>query len=195
MARAVADDLGNPDFVVIARTDGLSAIDAPEPARGMELAIACGLAYLDSGVPDLLWCEFPTAERGPTETFCSEIRRRFPKARFAFNYSSSFKWYNEKKPITWDELGELGVGFIFITLALQHAAGHGMSVLLHDLKKSKEQGYMSLQRKEWAEDADIPTKSHHLFSGVPYHQHVGHEYGATRLSEDLDEELEVSKVV
>jgi hypothetical protein len=70
-----------------------------------------------------------------------------------------------------------------------------MSVLLHDLKKSKEQGYMSLQRKEWADDADIPTKSHHLFTGVPYHQHLGHEYGATRLSEDLDEELETSKVV
>jgi hypothetical protein len=70
-----------------------------------------------------------------------------------------------------------------------------MSVLLHDLKKSKEHGYMALQRKEWAEDADIPTKSHHLFTGVPYHQHVGHDYGATRLSEDLDEELEVSKVV
>ena len=30
MARAVADDCGNPDFVIIARTDGLSAVDAPE---------------------------------------------------------------------------------------------------------------------------------------------------------------------
>src|SRR3954471_15745514 len=30
MMRAVADDLGNQDFVVIARTDGLSAIDAPQ---------------------------------------------------------------------------------------------------------------------------------------------------------------------
>src|SRR5947208_14928049 len=39
MARNVADDLGNPDFVIIARTDGLSAVDAPEPARGMQLAI------------------------------------------------------------------------------------------------------------------------------------------------------------
>src|SRR3954451_3672582 len=29
MARHVAEDCGNPDFVVIARTDGLSAIDAP----------------------------------------------------------------------------------------------------------------------------------------------------------------------
>jgi hypothetical protein len=70
-----------------------------------------------------------------------------------------------------------------------------MSVLLDDLKNSKEHGYMELQRKEWANDADIPTRSHHLFTGVPYHQHVGQEYGATRLSEDMDEHLEMSKVV
>jgi hypothetical protein len=30
---------------------------------------------------------------------------------------------------------------------------------------------------------------------VPYHQHVGQQYGATRLSEEMDEHLEVSKVV
>jgi hypothetical protein len=30
---------------------------------------------------------------------------------------------------------------------------------------------------------------------VPYHQHVGQQYGATRLSEQIDEHLEVSKVV
>jgi isocitrate lyase len=195
MMRATADDLGQKDFVVIARTDGVSATEAPESKRGIGLAIERGLRYMDSGVPDLLWCEFPTAERGPTERFCTEIRKRFPKARFAFNYSSSFKWFNEKDPMTWDDLAELGVGFIFITLALQHAAGHGMSVLLEDLKRQKQDGYMTLQRKEWAEGHDIPTRSHHLFTGVPYHQHLGQAYGATRLGDSVDEHLEVSKVV
>jgi hypothetical protein len=70
-----------------------------------------------------------------------------------------------------------------------------MSVLLDGLKQSKEQGYMALQRKEWAEGVDVPTRSHHLFTGVPYHQHVGQEYGATRLGESVDDHLEVSKVV
>src|SRR5436190_19778036 len=79
MMRAVADDLGNGDFVVIARTDGLSAIDAPEPERGIDLAIERGLRYLDSGIPDLLWCEFPTADREPVEQFTTAIRRRFPE--------------------------------------------------------------------------------------------------------------------
>src|SRR6184192_271962 len=68
MARAVADDLGNRDFVIIARTDGLSAVDAPESLRHMDLAVERGLRYLDSGIPDMLWCEFPTSDRGAVET-------------------------------------------------------------------------------------------------------------------------------
>src|SRR5436853_3209503 len=91
MARAVANDLGNDDLVIIARTDGLSAVDAPESLRHMELAVDRGLRYLDSGVPDMLWCEFPTSEREPVQTFTEQIRKRFPEARFAFNWSSSFK--------------------------------------------------------------------------------------------------------
>jgi isocitrate lyase len=195
MMRAVADDLGNEDFVVIARTDGLSAVDAPEPARGMELAIDRGLRYLDSGVPDLLWCEFPTADREPVETFTTEIRKRFPDARFAFNYSSSFKWFNEPDPFTFAQLGELGVGFIFITLGGQHATGHGLSVLLQAMAEGQERGYHELQRKEWAPDAAIPTRSHHQFSGVPYHHLLGKAYDAARLGSEFVEELPDDKVV
>jgi hypothetical protein len=70
-----------------------------------------------------------------------------------------------------------------------------MSTLLEGLKHDKEEGYMALQRNEWADGAKIPTRSHHLFTGVPYHHHVGHVYGASRLSEEMDDHVEVSKVV
>src|SRR6187551_2853205 len=73
MMRAVADDLGREDFTVIARTDGLSAIDAPEQARGLDLAIDRACRYLETGIPDLVWCEFPTSDRGPVETFAAEV--------------------------------------------------------------------------------------------------------------------------
>jgi len=89
MARAVADDLGNDDFVIIARTDGISAVDAPETQRGLELATERALRYLDSGVPDLVWCEFPTADRGPVEEWASAVRRRFPEAAFALIVTSN----------------------------------------------------------------------------------------------------------
>jgi isocitrate lyase len=195
MVRSVADDLGDTDFVVIARTDGLSAVDAPESARGMDLAIERGLRYLDTGIPDLLWCEFPTSDRLPLETFTSGIRKRFPHARFAFNYSSSFKWFNETRPLTFDELGAMGVKFLFITLGGQHASSYGLSVLLKDMAERREAGYIDLQKKEWAPDVDIPTRSHHFFSGVPYHHMMGKIYNAARLGREFAEDLPSEKVV
>ncbi len=195
MMRAVADDLGNRDFVIVARTDGVSATEAPESTRGLDLAIERGLRYLDSGVPDLLWCEFPTAERGPTEKFHEEIRKRFPEAQFGFNYSSSFKWMNEADPMTWDQLAAMGVKFIFITLAAQHAMGHGMSQMLEDLKARHHQGYIELQQKEWAANGPVPTRSHHLFSGVPYHHLMGEALGSTRFGKAVDQGLEHARVV
>src|SRR5207253_8741078 len=173
MARAVAEDLGRDDFVVIARTDAVSAVDAPEKTRGLDLAIERALRYLDSGAPDLVWCEFPNSDREPTERFAEQVRRRFPDAKLAFNWSSSFKWFNDPSPISFAELGELGYKFLFITLAAQHAMGYAFSKLLQGLSEEQERAYVALQRKEWATDDDIPTKSHHLFTGVPYHQVLG----------------------
>jgi isocitrate lyase len=195
MARAVADDLGNRDFVIIARTDGLSAVDAPEPLRHMELAVDRGLRYLDSGIPDLLWCEFPTADRGAVETFTERITKRFPDACFAFNWSSSFKWFSEPDPMTFAELGEMGVKFIFITLGAQHAEGLGLSVLLQAMSKDQQDGYIALQRKEFEKGQDFPTKSHHFFSGVPYHHLVGKAYDAARLGQEFVETLPEDRVV
>lgn len=195
MARAVADDLGNEDFVLIARTDGISAVDAPESARGLDLAIERGLRYLDTGLPDLLWCEFPTSDRGPVERFTGEVRRRFPDARFAFNWSSSFKWYNDPRPLTFAELGEMGVGFVFITLGAQHATGLGLSRLLAAMAAREEQGYIELQRREWDEAADVPTRSHHSFTGVPYHHLLGEAFDAARLGARFVEVLPEERVV
>ena len=161
----------------------------------MALAVDRGLRYLDSGIPDLVWCEFPTSERGPVETFTTEIRKRFPDARFAFNYSSSFKWFNDADPLTFDELGEMGVRFLFITLGGQHAAGYGLSTLLAGLRDRKQDAYIDLQRLEWAEGSDIPTRSHHQFTGVPYHHLVGSAYDAARLGTEFVEELSDARVV
>jgi 2-methylisocitrate lyase-like PEP mutase family enzyme len=195
MARAVADDCGNEDFVIIARTDGISAVDAPEAKRGIDLAVERALRYLDTGIPDLLWCEFPTSDRAPVETFAEAVRRRFPDARFAFNWSSSFKWFKDADPVTFAELGELGFAFIFITLGGQHAMGRGLSQLLERMGDVQEQGYVELQREEWADGTEFPTRSHHLFSGVPYHHLVGKAYDAARLGHEFVEELSDEKVV
>ena len=186
MARAVTDDLGS-DMAIIARTDGMSAVDAPETTRGLDLAIERALRYLDSGVPDLVWCETPTSARAPIERFATEVRRRFPEARLAFNYSSSFRWDKDPDPITFDELGDMGYRFIFITLAAQHSASLGIARLFRGLRERGNDAYVALQREEWAE-ADLPTKSHHFFTGVPYHQLLGEEYGSSRLGREVKED-------
>ena len=190
MAKAVAADLGRPDFVVIARTDAVSAVDAPEPTRGLDLAIDRALRYLESGAPDLVWAEFPNADRGPTERFAEEVHRRFPDAPLAFNWSSSFKWFNEADPTGFRELGDLGYRFIFITLAAQHAMGYAFSKLLQGLAADDEGAYIELQRKEWSTGEDIPTRSHHLFTGVPYHQVMGEVLGASRLGKFDEQKAE-----
>src|SRR5205809_624628 len=184
-----------PVVVDIARTDGVSAVDAPEKSRGIELAIERALRYLDSGIPDLLWCEFPTSEREPVERFADQVRRRFPEARFAFNWSSSFKWFNDPDPITFAQLGDLGYRFLFITLGAQHAMAHGLSTLLQGMSETQEQAYIELQRKEWEKGADLPSKSHHFFSGVPYHQLVGESFGGSRLGTKFQEKLAEERVV
>jgi len=181
--------------VIIARTDGISAVDAPESARGLDLAIDRSLHYLDSGVPDLVWCEFPTADRGPVEEWATQVRKRFPDAKFAFNWSSSFKWFKDPDPMTFAELGDLGFKFIFITLGGQHAMGQGFSELLAAMADRQEQGYIELQRREWEEGKDIPTRSHHQFSGVPYHHLMGEEYSSARLGREFVEKLPEDKVV
>ncbi len=189
MIRAVADDLGNRDFAIIARTDGVSAVDAPESTRGLDLAIERSLRYLDTGIPDMVWCEFPNPDRAPTERFAAEVRKRFPEAKLAFNWSSSFKWQNEQHPLTWPELGEMGFKFIFITLAAIHSYGLEFSRLLEGMQKRGIDAYIDLQREEFEAGTDWPTRSHHLFSGVPYHHLLGADYGAARLSREVHEDL------
>src|SRR5207245_8906528 len=45
MMRATADDLGHKDFVIIARTDAVSATEVPESKRGIQVAVHRGISY------------------------------------------------------------------------------------------------------------------------------------------------------
>jgi len=87
------------------------------------------------------------------------------------------------------------VRFIFITLGAQHANGLALSNLLTALAERQEQGYIDLQRREWEPDHDIPTRSHHQFSGVPYHHLIGRSFDAARLGREFAEDLPDDKVV
>ena len=70
-----------------------------------------------------------------------------------------------------------------------------ISTLLAAMAERREQGYIELQRKEFEPGADIPTRSHHEFSGVPYHHLLGTAYDAARLGSEFVEHLPEEKVV
>ena len=80
-------------------------------------------------------------------------------------------------------------------------AGHDEVVIPHSKMKAEmarilqEQGYIELQQKEWADGGDVPTRSHHFFSGVPYHHVVGKAFDAARLGSEFVEELHDDRVV
>jgi len=63
------------------------------------------------------------------------------------------------------------------------------------MSAEQQDGYIALQRKEFAPDQDFPTRSHHFFSGVPYHHLVGKAYDAARLGREFVETLPEDRVV
>jgi hypothetical protein len=71
----------------------------------------------------------------------------------------------------------------------------GFGQLLQGLRRDQQQAYIRLQRAEFAPELDLPTRSHHLFSGVAYHNLMGGEYGAARLSRDVLEEHHAAQTV
>jgi hypothetical protein len=63
------------------------------------------------------------------------------------------------------------------------------------MSERQQEGYIELQRHEFAEGGDFPTRSHHFFSGVPYHHLVGKQYDAARMGQEFVEALPEDKVV
>jgi isocitrate lyase len=164
---AVAErDRLDSEFVLIARTDALGAVGG-----SLEEAIARGRAYADAGV-DLVWCEFSSATRGPTEAFAEAMRKTHPALPLAFNYSSSFRWHQDPDPLTFRELGALGYRFIFITLFGAHAATYAVWNAMEDLVGREEQAQWALEKMK----VGHPTESHHVMARVAHFQALERQY-------------------
>ena len=148
----------DPDFVLIARTDGFGAVGG-----SLEEAIWRGRAYADAGV-DLVWCEFSGADRAAAIAFAQSMRKTHPDLPLAFNYSSSFKWSEDPHPFRFRELGELGYQFIFITIFGAHAAMYGVWNAMEELVQNEEEAQWALERLKKGH----PTESHHEMARVPY---------------------------
>ncbi len=156
----------DPDFVLIARTDAYGAVGG-----SLEEAIWRGRAYADAGV-DLVWAEFSGPEREPAIAFARAMRESHPNLPLAFNYSSSFRWHQDPRPLLFRELGALGYRFIFITLFAAHAATFAVWNAMEDLVKNQEQAQWTLEKLK----AGHPTESHHVMARVAHYQELEKRY-------------------
>ena len=168
----------DPDFVIIARTDAFGAVGG-----SLDEAIWRGHAYADAGA-DLIWSEFSNASREPAVAFARALRQSHPHVPLAFNYSSSFKWSSDANPFLFQELGDLGYKFIFITLYAAHAGMHAVWNAMEDLVKNQEQAQWALERTK----AGHPTESHHVVARVSHFQELERQYipGAAARIESSD---------
>ncbi len=159
---AAVDARQSEDTVIIARTDAYGSANGD-----WEEHLERGRIYADAGV-DLVWPEMPDPSREDAVEYAETIHETHPDLDLAFNYSSSFEWGAEDDPLTFEELGELGYSYQFITLYALHSGAHAA---YEDLSAVAERG----AEAQWElEDRYVghETESHHELSFVDRFQDI-----------------------
>ncbi|CAJ53194.1 isocitrate lyase [Haloquadratum walsbyi] len=159
---AAVDAKQSEDTVVIARTDAYGSANGD-----WEEHLERGRMYADAGV-DLVWPEMPNPSREDAVNYAETIHETHPDLKLAFNYSSSFAWSEEDDPLTFQELGDLGYKYIFITLAGLHSGAHAVYEDFKKLAEADETGQFELEDRY----LEHPTESHHELSFVSRYQDI-----------------------
>ncbi|HEX7095533.1 MAG TPA: isocitrate lyase [Acidimicrobiales bacterium] len=182
-ARLAADVMDVPT-IIVARTDALGAtlitsdiderdrefLTGERTAEGffhtrpcLEAPIKRALAY--APYADLIWCETSTPDLDEARRFAEAVKAEFPDKLLAYNCSPSFNWrkYLDDDTIArfQKELGAMGYAFQFITLAGWHALNASMFELAKAYTESDMTGYVALQQRELAMEADGYTATRH----------------------------------
>ena len=184
-ARLAADVCGVPT-VLVARTDAESArlltSDVDERDRpfitgertaegfyrlregsGLDNCIARAKAFAPHA--DLLWFETSHPNLDEARIFAEAVHQDFPGKMLAYNCSPSFNWEAKLDRETiarfQDELGAMGYGFQFVTLAGFHSLNHGMFELASGYRDRGMTAYSELQQAEFASEAEGYTATRH----------------------------------
>ncbi|WP_227375964.1 isocitrate lyase [Haladaptatus halobius] len=163
---AAVDAKQSDDTVIIARTDAYGSANGD-----WEEHLERGRIYADAGV-DIVWPEMPDPSREDAVEYAETIHETHPDLKLAFNYSSSFAWSEEDDPLTFQELGDLGYKYIFITLFALHSGAHSVYEDFNKLSESDEQAQFDLEGRY----LDHPTESHHELSFVSRYQDIEKQF-------------------
>jgi len=159
---AAVDAKQSDDTIIIARTDAYGSSNGD-----WEEHLERGRIYADAGV-DLVWPEMPNPSREDAVNYAETIHETHPDLQLAFNYSSSFAWSEEEDPLTFQELGDLGYKYIFITLFGLHSGAHAVYEDFKTLAEADEQGQFDLEQRYLGHE----TESHHELSFVSRYQDI-----------------------
>jgi isocitrate lyase len=165
---AAVDAKQSEDTVIIARTDAYGSANGD-----WEEHLERGRIYADAGV-DLVWPEMPDPSREDAINYAETIHETHPDLDLAFNYSSSFAWSQEEDPLTFQELGEMGYKYIFITLFGLHSGAHAVYEDFKQLAEEDERAQFDLEQRYMGH----PTESHHELSFVSRYQDIEMEFDA-----------------
>ncbi len=163
---AAIDAKQSEDTVVIARTDAYGSANGD-----WEEHLERGRMFADIGV-DLVWPEMPDPSREDAVRYSEQIHETHPDIDLAFNYSSSFKWSQKEDPLTFQELGDLGYKYIFITLFALHSGAHHVYEDFKKLAEEDEKAQFDLEQRYLGH----PTESHHELSFVDRYQEIEEEF-------------------
>ncbi|OGA50356.1 MAG: hypothetical protein A3F74_11555 [Betaproteobacteria bacterium RIFCSPLOWO2_12_FULL_62_58] len=152
--RAAIDARKDKDFLIMARTDAISAVGG-----GYEEALNRGKAYAGAGA-DMLFCEFPSADTRYPSMFADEIHKVYPDLPLFFNYCTRFKWH--ESPVTFRDIARMGYKVINISTAAMRVSmkavwDYGAAVI-----QGEEQGEIEFEKQLMAH----PTEDFHKFSGL-----------------------------
>ena len=163
---AAVDAKQSEDTVIIARTDAYGSANGD-----WEEHLERGRIYADAGV-DLVWPEMPDPSREDAIEYAETIHETHPDLDLAFNYSSSFEWGAEEDPLTFEELGDLGYQYIFITLYGLHSGAHAAYEDFANIAENDEAAQFDLEERYIGHE----TESHHELSFVPRYQDIEAEF-------------------
>jgi isocitrate lyase len=114
----------------------------------------------------------PDPSREDAVNYAETIHETHPDLKLAFNYSSSFAWSQEDDPLTFQELGDLGYKYQFITLYALHSGAHAVYEDMVNIAENAEEAQFDLEDRYLGH----PTESHHELSFVPRFQDIEAKY-------------------
>lgn len=152
--RAAVDAKKNPDFVIIARTDAVTAAGG-----SLEEGIRRGKAYARAGA-DMLFCDFPSEDLQYARRFAAEIHQDFAGLPLFFNYCTRFKW--QQAPATFSDIAALGYKLMNISTAAMRVSMQAVWDYAVDVRQRGERAEMDFAAKLKAH----PTEDFHSFTGL-----------------------------